>query len=343
MRAVFSDRAYAAVLAETAEKITTETGGLFLGVAEKDTFYIIEAIDPGPKSIFEIAYFEYDQQYTEHLINKIANLYDHRLELIGLWHRHPGSFDVFSSTDDGTNMKYAAMREIGAISGLVNIDPSFRFTMYHVARPCRYTRIVCDIGDDKIPEAYLKLKTPERLFKIMQNRLHPERRRETVTSVSLESFMRFILPQLADEAVTEETPHFAVIGEETRGQLIDAVVNDLTYMADQVKIKAAVTFRDQFLALTQETPDKTTEVLFMNAAGGKDLLFLYDNKTYHYRSGLFEEAAKKAKEAREKHEAIEKERQAEAQARIKKPGKPGGVTESILRLLGHGKDEDKGK
>ena len=120
MRVVFSNRAYASVLAETTEKIKTETGGLFLGTVQDDTWYIIEAIDPGPKSIFEVAYFEYDQKYTQHLINKIANLYDKKLTLIGLWHRHPGSFDQFSSTDDGTNAKYASMREEGAISALVN-------------------------------------------------------------------------------------------------------------------------------------------------------------------------------------------------------------------------------
>ena len=95
MKAVFSNRAFTAVLAETTEKIKTETGGLYLGVFENDTWYIVEAIDPGPNSVFEIAYFEYDQPYTQHLIRKIANLYDSELQLIGLWHRHPGSFDVF--------------------------------------------------------------------------------------------------------------------------------------------------------------------------------------------------------------------------------------------------------
>ena len=135
MKVVFSDRAFAAIMAETTEKIKTETGGLFLGSFEDGIWYVIEAIDPGPKSIFEVAYFEYDQQYTQHLINKIANLYDKRLTLIGLWHRHPGSFDQFSSTDDGTNSKYARMRKEGAISALVNIDPEFRLTMYHVDQP----------------------------------------------------------------------------------------------------------------------------------------------------------------------------------------------------------------
>ena len=77
MKVVFSNRAFASILAETTEKIKTETGGLFLGTVEDDMWYVIEAIDPGPKSIFEVAYFEYDQKYTQHLINKIAKQIRH--------------------------------------------------------------------------------------------------------------------------------------------------------------------------------------------------------------------------------------------------------------------------
>ena len=52
MRAVFSNRAYASVLAETTEKIKTETGGLFLGTIQNDTWYIIEVHRPRPKVNF---------------------------------------------------------------------------------------------------------------------------------------------------------------------------------------------------------------------------------------------------------------------------------------------------
>lgn len=174
MEVVFSDRAYTAILAETTEKIKTETGGLFLGTVVGDTYYVIETIDPGPNSIFQVYYFEYDQKYTEHLINKIANLYQFKLELIGLWHRHPGSFDIFSGTDDKTNAKYAAMRECGAISALVNIDPEFRLTMYHVNKPCEYQKIHYEVGDNLIPEVLLKYKTPERYKRIMDKMLSEE-------------------------------------------------------------------------------------------------------------------------------------------------------------------------
>ena len=46
MEVVFSQRAIAAVMAETAEKIQTETGGLFLGKVIGDTWYVVESIDP---------------------------------------------------------------------------------------------------------------------------------------------------------------------------------------------------------------------------------------------------------------------------------------------------------
>lgn len=100
--------------------------------------------------------------------------------MIGLWHRHPGSFDQFSSTDDGTNAKYASMRKEGAISALVNLDPSFRITMYQVCRPCRYKRIAYEVGDNLIPDGLLKFKSPDKFFSIMDGIL---RKPEAVENV----------------------------------------------------------------------------------------------------------------------------------------------------------------
>ena len=189
MQVIFSNRAYTAIMTETLEKIKTETGGLFLGTVVDDKWYIIETIDPGPNSIFTVTYFEYDQKYTEHLINKIAKLYDKPLGLIGLWHRHPGSFDIFSDTDDGTNTKFAKIRKEGAISGLVNLDPDFRFTMYHVDQPCKYKRISYEVGDELIPPEYLKLKSPERLKDKMYSTLHKDEIIEELLKMNQEKNM----------------------------------------------------------------------------------------------------------------------------------------------------------
>lgn len=155
---IFSERAFVSILVETREKIYTETGGVFLGRRDGDVWYIIESIDPGPKSIFETTYFEYDREYIDHLINKVSRLYSPQLDLIGLWHRHPGSFDSFSSTDDDTNTQYAELDANGAISALVNIDPRFRLTVYAVSLPLKYKKIRYVVGDSYIPVAFRRLQ-----------------------------------------------------------------------------------------------------------------------------------------------------------------------------------------
>lgn len=336
MRVVFSNRAYASVLAETTEKIKTETGGLFLGTIQDDTWYIIEAIDPGPKSIFEVAYFEYDQKYTQHLINKIANLYNKQLTLIGLWHRHPGSFDQFSSTDDGTNAKYASMREEGAISALVNIDPTFRITIYQVDRPCRYRKITYDVGDNLIPGELLKFKPPERFYSIMDNILYPSTTSRNIVdgyhkSVSLASFMKFILPQLNDNECTNVETSNLIGDESTQEQLIDEIVYDLTFMADTLGIETAISLDDNYLTIYQEVIDKTTKLYFMLSAVKHAVVLSYDDKCYIYRRGLFTEAFGKAKAEQDKKDGSD--------SRVK-PGKQSGVFDSVIKIIRFNRNEE---
>lgn len=131
-KVLFTRRAWTALMSEVLKEISTETGGILLGYRNDSEWVVVEAIDPGPNSIFQVAYFEYDQPYVMHQVNRVRYYYDPPLDLLGLWHRHPGSFDQFSRTDDGTNQSFASMSPFGAISGLVNIDPHFRFTLYRV-------------------------------------------------------------------------------------------------------------------------------------------------------------------------------------------------------------------
>ncbi len=335
MRVIFSNRAFSAVLAETTEKITTETGGLFLGTVQEDTWYIIEAIDPGPKSIFEVAYFEYDQQYTQHLINKIANLYKRKLDLIGLWHRHPGSFDHFSSTDDGTNTKYASMRKEGAISGLVNIDPQFRFTMYHVGQPCRYQKISYEVGDSLIPEELLSYKTPERFYTLMKKRSGPtsmsSENPQYKRTVSLESFMRFILPYISENECDVDNC-ISVVDDSSPERMAEAVIDDLTFISDRIGIQVTVTMQDQYLVISQETIDKSIGLYFMDSLINKQIVFSYEDKSYLYHSGMFEDAAKKAKAEKDKQiAAVDDELQTRHQ---------GNIFDSFLRLFKFNSSED---
>lgn len=165
---VFSNKAYNAIIRESFDKDPVETGGILLGhILDNGVWIVIEVLPPGIKCIFERAYFEYDDAFVNYLAQSVANQYKIPLELLGLWHRHPDSMDVFSSTDDGTNTTFAQQNPNGVISGLVNIDPRFRLTMYHMDNPGNmirqynrpnYERIEIEVGDDIIPEEYFQLK-----------------------------------------------------------------------------------------------------------------------------------------------------------------------------------------
>ena len=292
MKVVFSDRAFAAIMAETTEKIKTETGGLFLGSFEDGIWYVIEAIDPGPKSIFEVAYFEYDQQYTQHLINKIANLYDKRLTLIGLWHRHPGSFDQFSSTDDGTNSKYARMRKEGAISALVNIDPEFRLTMYHVDQPCRYSVIEYDVGNHLIPDEMLRYKSPEKFANLMAGIISDEYK-DFHPSVSLNGFLKTVLPYMKHIKINEVFTEVKDRNIATE-RILDELVEDSAFLSDDQGIEYSISQVDQFICLSQDAIDVSVKLYFRYIAENDIVVFSYNNECYLYENNAFRRAFEQA-------------------------------------------------
>lgn len=299
MKVVFSNRAYTGILAETTEKIRTETGGLFLGIYKDDIWYVIETIDPGPESIFEVAYFEYDQEYTQHLINKIANLYSAKLELIGLWHRHPGSLDRFSSTDDETNSEYAERNKYGAISALVNIDPDFRLTMYHVSSPCKYKKIEYGVGDDLIPEEFLKFRTSDQYMDLMKKRSGSKSGKSGKGDKkpdSLAAFFKRILPGLSEYETDESFTDSEMNEQNTLEETLDRLIEDVTFMSDEIGIVMKVAARQRRIVFEQETEDRITRVYF-GYDKETDITFLeYDGNYYQYTSGLFkklyEEASK---------------------------------------------------
>ena len=156
---VFSDRAYNAIIDETFRKHPLETGGILLGhVLDNGIWIVMEVTPPGPNAVHQTAFFEYDEKFVNYLANSVASKYEISLSVLGLWHRHPGSYDKFSSVDDGSNLKFARLYKVGAISGLVNVDPEFRFKMWHVTDPLHYEAVNFKVGNDMIPEEYFALK-----------------------------------------------------------------------------------------------------------------------------------------------------------------------------------------
>lgn len=156
---IFTKRAFNAIITETIDKNPVETGGIFIGyLLDNGVCIVVETIPPGIKTINQRAYFEYDADFINYLSNVIAKQYVGNLHVLGLWHRHPGSMDSFSTTDDGTNILFARNNgKYGAISALVNCDPKLRLTMYHVDSNCEYTPIDWSVDDGIIPADFLKL------------------------------------------------------------------------------------------------------------------------------------------------------------------------------------------
>ena len=289
MQIIFSDRAYTSVISETTEKIKTETGGIFLGCYENGTWYVIEAIDPGPKSIFQAAYFEYDQKYTEHLINKLARLYQSKLTLIGLWHRHPGSFDEFSSTDDGTNSTYAKLSANGAISVLVNIDPEFRMTPYHVAWPLKYTKITYKAGDDLVPKQMLQLKNTVQSLDYINSYVDRSYSVKNSVEKPKADFVRLldgIKAKFQRVTLEKEDFHPEEAGKYT-DLLIDSLLDDITYFSEKRGLALSVEQNKGILSLSHKGANNTiTKVHFIYIAPKKQIVFSYGDICYLYTPGL---------------------------------------------------------
>lgn len=313
----FSERAFTSILVETKEKMQTETGGVFLGYRKDEIWYVIESIDPGPNSIFQPSYFEYDQDYINHLINKVSRLYSPQLDLIGLWHRHPGSFDSFSGTDDGTNTRYAELNEQGSISALVNIDPRFRLTMYSVTLPLKYEKIRYVVGDSYIPKEMLALRSRDSLQKQMELPLrttaqNPLKRKWLATKRTKEegaSSHKFTQEVKIEEFSFHEAIYW-FLQKRTYGNIQNptmklsekddnVVLNILEKLDDDLKFLAQHGVECQMkisptgsLVLKENEPLSKTHPRFELSFGfqNEEILFSFNECCYKYHSGLFKDA-----------------------------------------------------
>lgn len=217
---IISDKAYNAIIRESFAKHPVETGGILLGyILDNGMWVVMEMIPPGINCIFQVAYFEYDQAFVNYLGTSVANQYKEPLQVLGLWHRHPGSMDYFSSTDDGTNSEFASKNPYGVISGLVNIDPAFRLTMYHLdhndgTRPhnIAYTNVEVEVGDDLIPEKFFEL----RYVDSERSELHPIPSQLNVQS----SKTRSIPKTQRNEGVDESQETFSPQDKEQRSSQV---------------------------------------------------------------------------------------------------------------------------
>ena len=293
---IFSERAYIALMTETLGKINTETGGIFLGHFENDKWYIIETIDPGPKSIFSPSYFEYDQAYINHLINKINLLYKNPLRIVGLWHRHPGSMDYFSSTDDDTHAKFAVINPYGVISALVNIDPSFRITFYSISPTGLKNRghltsskkiQSYQVGNEYIPVDLLSYNSAD----ILENKINTASQIRTEPGNKNKLFNSII--RKATEGnhdvidVKNNNPASIPVSEEDIEKIVEALMEDFDFF-NKLGINYTMSAKDGPFLLFAGDKNNGVEFFINN----ENVYVRFKNKTFQYSPGLFSKVSK---------------------------------------------------
>ncbi len=305
-RVVFSERAIIALLAETQEHLETETGGVFLGYRRDNIWYVVETIDPGPNSIFQPAYFEYDDVYLNHLMNKIARLYKKPLDIVGLWHRHPGSFDQFSNTDDGTNLKYAKRNKEGSISALVNIDPNFRLTIYHVTEPLNYRKVDYTVGDCYFLPAYLNYASRDRylnlinyntktgtiLSKIKKNDKFNMNKQVEPNNFTFFNILEDFLDRSANvEVINDNTCEIARNKKSDLETILEELQEDLDFF-ETSGIKISLSMLDgEEIKIQEDMTGTSTAVNSLVMFIYKDnIVFSFNNKNYRYYRNMFKDA-----------------------------------------------------
>ena len=326
IRLVFSDRAMVALAVETLEKIKTETGGVFLGYRRGNNWYVLETIDPGPRAIFQRAYFEYDQSYINHLINKISRLYKEQLDLIGLWHRHPGSFDRFSGTDDITNSQYAELSEYGAVSLLVNIDPQFRVSAYHVSLPLHYEKINYEVGDHLIPDELLRLKDHSRLTETINEISEKQivgpygnspdaakRGRSVSNGVNLTKALEEFLTFHNEPKLNGEIGGLELEETDSLDAVLATLQDDLTFFEDnQIPVVLSINGKQQLVVSRKGSKGNGDDFNLAFSIVGSTPIFIFNDIIYKYQPGLIKtsiiEYYKKKGDNYDKHNASQKKR-----------------------------------
>jgi len=283
---VFSKKAYLSLVLEVKGKISTETGGVLLGGISSDSFHVVEVLDPGPKSIFKVAYFEYDTDYVNHLATKVSRLYKNSLKIIGLWHRHPGSYDVFSNTDDSTNIQYAKLNLEGAVSLLVNIDPCFRLTCYHVSNPLRYERIPYEIDDsilDKYPLHESEIITES--INAYGNKYRSDTG-GTFDKLAINEVLKLLntLPR-ADYMATMSEESLANCDDKSLNYLLEEMMDDIDYLSS-IDSTVTCSFSQGEFKLTSKRISELN--LRFIAIHPKKIILFSDGRNWHeYKRGMF--------------------------------------------------------
>ena len=184
------------------------------------------------------------------------------------------------------------MRKEGAISALVNIDPKFRLTMYHVDQPCRYSVIEYDVGNHLIPDEMLRYKSTEKFANLMAGIVSDEYK-DFHPSVSLNGFLKTVLPYMKRIKINEVFTEVKDRNIATE-RILDELVKDSAFLADDQGIEYSISQVDQFICLSQDAIDVSVKLYFRYISENDIVVFSYNNECYLYENNAFRRAFEQA-------------------------------------------------
>lgn len=184
------------------------------------------------------------------------------------------------------------MRKEGAISALVNIDPTFRLTMYHVNQPCKYSVLEYDVGNHLIPDELLKYKSPERFEKLMTGIMNDEYKNYR-PSISFHGFLKVVLPYMKRVNINES---FHEVGDNdlATNRILDELVEDTDFLANEQGIEYTISQVEQFICLSQDAIDVPVKLYFRYISEKDTVVFSYGSTCYLYKSNEFRRAFEQA-------------------------------------------------
>lgn len=234
---VLSDRAYAAILSEVMKNGDNETGGVLLGTIYKNIWYVVESVDPGLVTTNTQDFFRWDAEYVNHLLDKLCPIYRFMISIVGFWHRHPGSMDFFSPTDENTIRSNLKNSKYGLLSMLVNIDPKLRMSFYYCWQET-LTRVKYDVGDEYFPIELLEYAKPDGIAE--KNGIPESKRFEILPNkvYSSASFPKTVFPGKKPQSVDPDAGQPAAQMENYR-KTIDQLQKENAELKNEAAVRNA--------------------------------------------------------------------------------------------------------
>ena len=155
MRYVVSERALQTIERECRRYPDEETGGIMVGLRDKEQVIMTHATGPGPNSQRSAHHFVKDTPYLQSVLNLLAQYY--QVNYLGVWHKHPGDMAFPSAGDVASAMDEISDSQVGLdelLTPICVMESGNVEVLPYIIRDSRYSLVSWDaIPHDQLPSA----------------------------------------------------------------------------------------------------------------------------------------------------------------------------------------------